>query len=679
MAERIKLLPEIVANQIAAGEVVKHPSSVVKEMMENAIDAGASSVKVNIREGGRDLIQIVDDGCGMSPIDARMAFDRHATSKIKSVDDIYALTTFGFRGEALASIGAVAEVELRTRQQEDEMGTCTEIHGGEFVSQQPVMCPVGAQFLVRNLFYNVPARRKFLDSTPKLTQQVRSEFKKVALCNPKVAFELYVNDAPVYSLPMASLAGRIVDVVGKSIKHNLLEVSADTSIARVDGYIGLPAAAKRRNPEQYLFVNGRYFKSAYITSALLKAYEKLIPENTTPSYFLYLTIDPSRIDVNVHPQKLEVKFADEEAVWQIINASVRETLARTGAVPMMDFDKEESVEIPVMERGAVYKEPRSMSNREYNPFLSDNSFFSSSESKSDFVDIDASGFEFDAPDPVPTMADEEYESVVSGDGAAPKREWEEENREYKIPLGDIPSAEVELGDIASDMAPGFEEFVSGEVAEEKEESRLDFIPSGADVEQLLPEMEEARPQFASPMPMPGGYIIALLSGRLVVVDVRRARERILYEDYMRMISNGSSVSQQLLFPEKLTLSLEEYHLLEERAVEFASLGFDIDFCGEGVIEVKGAPADLPIEVLDQMLYSLLQAFSMPVSLEEVRREKIAAAMAAGASKGLLRNLGREECDALLAQLADSGNISFTPSGKSIMAEITADEIRKKLG
>ncbi len=680
MAERIKLLPEIVANQIAAGEVVKHPSSVVKEMMENAIDAGAKSVKVNIREGGRDLIQIVDDGCGMSPIDARMAFDRHATSKIKSVDDIYALTTFGFRGEALASIGAVAEVELRTRQEEDEMGTCTEIHGGEFVSQQPVMCPVGAQFLVRNLFYNVPARRKFLDSTPKLVLQVRSEFKKVALCNPKVTFELYVNDAPVYALPMASLAGRIVDVVGKSIKHNLLEVSADTSIARVDGYIGLPAAAKRRNPEQYLFVNGRYFKSAYITSALLKAYEKLIPENTTPSYFLYLTIDPSRIDVNVHPQKLEVKFADEEAVWQIINASVRETLARTGAVPMMDFDKEESVEIPVMEKGAVYKEPRSMSNGAYNPFLSDNDFFSSSDAKSDFVDIDASGFGGDAPQASMEPDSVEYESVPSGSGMTSANEWEEENREYKIPLSDTSYKDAEVTDIESEGNPRFEEFVSGEVNDVgTEESTLDFIPSGADVEQLLPNMEEAKPQFSSPMPMAGGYILAFMSGRLVVVDVRRARERILYEDYMRMISNGSSVSQQLLFPEKLTLSLDEYHLLEEHDVEFASLGFDIDYCGEGVIEVKGAPADLPIEVIDQMLYSLLQAFSMPVSLEEVRREKIASAMAVGASKGLIRNLNREECEALLAQLADTGNISFTPSGKSIVAEITADEIRKKLG
>ena len=368
MADKIRLLPEVVANQIAAGEVVNRPASVVKEMMENAIDAGATSVKVNFRDGGKDLIQIVDDGSGMSPIDARMAFDRHATSKIGAVEDIYALHTFGFRGEALASIAAVSQVELRTRQAGDEVGTQTEINGGQFAAQNPVMCPVGSQFFVRNLFYNVPARRRFLDKSTTSASQIKAEFQRIALCNPQIAFELYANDAPVYTLQAGSLAGRIVDVVGRHIKQNLLEVEADTSIACIEGYIGRPAAAKKRNTEQYLFVNGRFFKSTYLTSAILKAYEKLIPESCQPSYFLYLTLDPGRIDVNVHPQKTEVKFADEEAVWQIVNAAVRETLAKTGAVPLMDFDRDSPVEIPVLQKGAVYSEPLAMSNSDYNPF-----------------------------------------------------------------------------------------------------------------------------------------------------------------------------------------------------------------------------------------------------------------------------------------------------------------------
>ena len=662
MADKIRLLPEVVANQIAAGEVVNRPSSVVKEMMENALDAGATSVKVNFRDGGKDLIQIVDDGCGMSPIDARMAFDRHATSKIGAVEDIYALHTFGFRGEALASIAAVAQVELRTRQEGDEVGTQTEINGGQFASQTPVMCPVGSQFFVRNLFYNVPARRRFLDKSTTSASHIKAEFQRIALCNPQVAFELYANDAPVYTLQASSLAGRIVDVVGRHIKQNLLEVEADTSIARIEGYIGRPAAAKKRNSEQYLFVNGRFFKSSYLTSAILKAYEKLIPENCQPSYFLFLTIDPGRIDVNVHPQKTEVKFADEEAVWQIINAAVRETLAKTGAVPLMDFDRDGVVEIPVLQRGAVYSEPQAMSNSDYNPF------------REEYIDPTA-------PDPNEdfTGFDVPYRDggAVSDNSAVGFRTGGGRSAAPAFPRGGGRS-----GLPATDDGE-FEEFESGggfEIASGGgfDDSALDFIPSEAAPEQQRFDMAQ-RPEFTDPMPLPGGYVAALLGGRFVVVDVRRARERILYEDYLRMLGNGSSVSQQLLFPERLVLSGDEYALLEENAVEFASLGFDIDFCGEGAVEVKGTPADMPADAVDKLLFDLLQAFATPVSLADVRREKIAAVMARSGSKGAGRMLSREEAAALLTQLADTGSFSFSPSGKAITAEITPEDLRAKLG
>ena len=662
MADKIRLLPEVVANQIAAGEVVNRPSSVVKEMMENALDAGATSVKVNFRDGGKDLIQIVDDGCGMSPIDARMAFDRHATSKIGAVEDIYALHTFGFRGEALASIAAVAQVELRTRQEGDEVGTQTEINGGQFASQTPVMCPVGSQFFVRNLFYNVPARRRFLDKSTTSASHIKTEFQRIALCNPQVAFELYANDAPVYTLQASSLAGRIVDVVGRHIKQNLLEVEADTSIARIEGYIGRPAAAKKRNSEQYLFVNGRFFKSSYLTSAILKAYEKLIPENCQPSYFLFLTIDPGRIDVNVHPQKTEVKFADEEAVWQIINAAVRETLAKTGAVPLMDFDRDGVVEIPVLQRGAVYSEPQAMSNSDYNPF------------REEYIDPTA-------PDPNEdfTGFDVPYRDggAVSDNSAAGFRTGGGRSAAPAFPRGGGRS-----GLPATDDGE-FEEFESGggfEIASGGgfDDSALDFIPSEAAPEQQRFDMAQ-RPEFTDPMPLPGGYVAALLGGRFVVVDVRRARERILYEDYLRMLGNGSSVSQQLLFPERLVLSGDEYALLEENAVEFASLGFDIDFCGEGAVEVKGTPADMPADAVDKLLFELLQAFATPVSLADVRREKIAAVMARSGSKGAGRMLSCEEAAALLTQLADTGSFSFSPSGKAITAEITPEDLRAKLG
>lgn len=653
MADKIRLLPEVVANQIAAGEVVNRPASVVKEMMENALDAGARSVKVNFRDGGKDLIQIVDDGCGMSPIDARMAFDRHATSKIGAVEDIYALQTFGFRGEALASIAAVAQVELRTRQEGDDVGTQTEINGGQFVGQTPVMCPAGSQFFVRNLFYNVPARRRFLDKSTTSAAQIRAEFQRIALCYPQVAFELYANDAPVYNLPPASLAGRIVDVVGRHIKQNLLEVEADTSIARLDGFIGRPAAAKKRNTEQYLFVNGRFFKSSYLTSAILKAYEKLIPESCQPSYFLYLTVDPARIDVNVHPQKTEVRFADEEAVWQIVHAAVRETLAKTGAVPMMDFDREGAMEIPVLQKGAVYSEPAAMSNNDYNPF------------REEYIDPTA-------PDPNVdfTGFDVPYTDPGAAAHAAPRSV-----RTPSFPRG---------GALAASESDEFEDFASGGGfgipgdGAEFGESSLDFIPSSAELEQRTLDLTH-RAEFSDALPLPGGYVAALLGGRFVVVDVRRARERILYEDYLRMLGHGSAVSQQLLFPERLVLSGDEYALLEEHAVEFASLGFDIELCGGGAVEVKGTPADMPADTVDQLLFDLLQAFATPVSLADVRREKIASVMALSGAKGVVRNLSREEAAALLERLAETGNISFSPSGKTILAEFTAEDLRAKLG
>ena len=641
MADKIRLLPEVVANQIAAGEVVNRPSSVVKEMMENAIDAGARSVKVNFRDGGKDLIQIVDDGCGMSPIDARMAFDRHATSKIASVDDIYALHTFGFRGEALASIAAVAQVELRTRQEGDETGTETLINGGTFAGQHPVACAVGSQFFVRNLFYNVPARRRFLEKKTTSATQIRTEFQRVALCNPKVHFELYNNDAPVYNLAPGSTAARIVDVIGRHIRQNLLEVEADTSIARIEGYVGRPAAAKKRNNEQYLFVNGRYFSSSYLAKAVLKAYEKLIPESCTPSFFLYLTIDPSRIDVNVSPQKTEVKFADEEAVWQIVHAAVRETLGKTGAVPMMDFDEAPGVEIPVLRQGAVYGEPRAMSNADYNPF------------REEYVD-------HAAPQPEVEFAGFD---VPYGGAVPPSNVFREVASSFGTPaLHEVP------GDADDEV---FESAAFGG-------SELEFIPSASDEPQQQRLELDGKPRFSDVVPVGGGLAVARYGGRLVAADLRRARERVLYENYLVLLGNGSSVSQQLLFPERLVLSEEEYALMEENAVEFAGLGFDVDYCGGGAVEVRGTPADMPADAIDRLLYELLQAFDTPHDLADVRREKIARVMARNAARTAQR-FTAAEAEALLDQLGACGDCSFSPSGKAVMAEITIEELRKKLG
>lgn len=629
MSDRIQLLPEVVANQIAAGEVVNRPASVVKEMMENAIDAGATCVAVNFREGGRDLIQIVDNGCGMSPVDARLAFDRHATSKIRTAEDIYKLDTFGFRGEALASIAAVAQVELRTRQPEDELGTVTEINGGQFAGQTVVSCPAGSQFMVRNLFYNVPARRRFLEKSNVSAGHIKAEFQRVALCNPQVRFELYNNYAPVYLLQPASLAGRIVDVVGAAVKHNLLEVVADTSIVKLKGYVGRPAAARKTRPDQYFFVNGRYFRSAYFQKAVLKAYEKLIPEGSFPSFFLYFEIDPERIDVNVHPQKTEVKFADEEAVWQIVNAAVRETLGKTGAVPMMDFDDAGQVDIPVMERNAFYAEPPSRSDMDYNPFQEDYGMPRSMVRPARLSDV-SSGFR--------------------------------PSDEFTIESGTV-------GEEAP-VADGFEDFRSGD--------GFDFVASTETAGQpclIEPSEPERFTQFVR---LPEGYAAALYGDRLMAVDLNRARECVLYEEYLLLLKSGSAVSQQLLFPEQLLLSESEYALLEENLVDFAALGFDLELAGGGAVRVKGTPADMPADQLDVLVYDLLRLFELPVSGEEMRRGKLAATMAragVGRRKSLFTD---EEVRSLLDALAECAERSFTPSGKSVMAELTLAELKAKL-
>lgn len=625
MANKIQLLPEVVANQIAAGEVVNRPSSVVKEMMENAIDAGATYVIVNSREGGRDLIQVVDNGCGMSPIDARMAFDRHATSKIRRADDIYSLQTFGFRGEALASIAAVAQVELRTRQAEDELGTLSEINGGEFISQRPVSCPVGSQFIVRNLFYNVPARRRFMEKPTVAAGHIKAEFQRVALCNPSVRFELYNNDAPIYHLEANSLAGRIVDVVGPSIKHNLLEVEADTSIVKLRGFVGRPAAAKKTKPDQYLFVNGRYFRSPYFMKALLRAYDRLIPEGTFPACFLYMEIDPQRIDVNVHPQKTEVKFADEEAVWQILNAAVRETLGKTGAVPMMDFDQEDRVEIPVVDKNVLYHEPATQSDWNYNPFLEGE----------------------DAPKDTLQEPEGAFTSVRS--------------------TSSMPG----LGHIS----PRHKEWEFEEIASSDD---FEFVASDFPTEQPQLPIEAPEKGFSHPIPLAEGCLVARYGAGLVVVDMRRAREAILFEEYYALLRNGTAVSQQLLFPERLLLSGAEYALLEEHLEEFLAVGFDLNLQGEGAVEVRGIPADIPSGGYDELLYELLRLMEEPTStLEEYRRRVAAALSRSGARLGKLPRTD-EEAQELLDRLSSLSERSYTPSGLPVMAEWSPAELLAKL-
>ena len=336
----IHLLPDSVANQIAAGEVVQRPASVVKELMENAIDAGASTVDVIVEDAGRTSIQVIDDGKGMSGQDARMAFERHATSKIRKAEDLYSLHTMGFRGEALPSIAAVAQVRLQTRTIDSELGTDLSIEGSQIVSQEPCSCPVGANFQVRNLFYNIPARRKFLKSNQTELNNIIQEFERIVLVNPTVAFSFSHNGELTTKLPPGNLRQRIVNVFGKKLNEQLLSVDVDTTLARITGFVGKPETARKKNTNQFFFVNGRYMRHPYFHKAVLEAYAHLIPEGEQIPYFLYFEVDPSNIDVNIHPTKTEIKFENDSAIWQILVAAIKDSLGKFNAVPTIDFDVE---------------------------------------------------------------------------------------------------------------------------------------------------------------------------------------------------------------------------------------------------------------------------------------------------------------------------------------------------
>jgi DNA mismatch repair protein MutL len=619
---KIRVLPDSVANQIAAGEVVGSPSSVVKEMTENAIDAGATQVTVNFRADGRELVQVIDNGCGMTPSDARLAFDKHATSKITSLDDIYELQTFGFRGEALPSIAAVAEVELTTRTEDDELATRILFEGGEFRGQDTVVAPKGSNFKVSNLFYNVPARRKFLESSDKETNKIKTEFRRVALCHPEVAFCLYKDDAPLYNLPATNLRSRIAALMGRHIVAQLLEVSTATTIVNIEGYVGRPEAAKKRNTEQYFFVNGRFFKSPYLHKAVMAAYEKLIPAGITPSYFLYLTVDTRKVDVNVHPQKTEVKFSEDSEIWQIVNAAVREALAKTGAIPMMDFEDEGEVQIPVFtgsrERG--YEEPSATFNPFYNPFEVEKS-----------------------------------EPAVSS---------------TRVATPSYGGTRKSVGDFEA-VYPFSPE---SEVERELESSLRDFIERGEEVVERKLDLEEQPQVFNGALPLAGGLAATTLGGRLAIVDLSRAREVLLYNRYLMMLGSGNSVSQTLMFPERMVFSQDDAVALKDNYEYFAAFGFDYSVVDSNSVDFVALPADVDMSELEDLIYDMLDSLREGVGQNE-RNRKERLAQILSRTRGV-KQLSQGELEAVLESLEGCRTMSLTPDGRAVVRVIDASELRK---
>ena len=599
----IQLLPDHITNQIAAGEVIQRPASVIKELVENAVDAGASSITVITVDAGRTLMQVVDNGCGMNVMDARMAFERHATSKIREFDDLQELNTFGFRGEALASIAAVAEILMLTRRSEDEVGTQLHSLAGEIPQQTAAAAAVGTSISVKNLFYNIPARRKFLKSDSAELRHIVNEFMRVALCHPEVEMKLTHNSQELYHLPASNLRQRIVNIMGKAINQQLIDIRVETSVVNIHGFIGKPDSAKRNNSQQFFFVNNRYFRSPYFQKAVTTAYDRLLASSdVVPSLFIYFEIPPANIDVNIHPAKIEIKFEDEQVIFQMLNAAVREALAKYAVAPSIDFDTEGAPEIPVVHRGMpMPAAPKINFDPKFNPFEENTAQQSSFKTQGDKLD----------------------------------KNWQ------KLYEG-LPR-----------LTPDKETFPL-------ENSQFSILNS----------------QFIQ---LRGKYLLTPVKSGVMVIDIRRARQRIYYEQYIRLLANHQHESQQQIFAETITLKPEDYLLLEGIFDELQLLGYDISAFGNNTIVINGLPANLPLTDVHEWIDELLaELHETTFSLKEKRQNTLAASLAKTAAGHSSEALNPEEAQSLIDTLFACENPAICPSGKPVTHIISLDELDKKL-
>lgn len=612
MADIIQLLPDSVANQIAAGEVVQRPASVVKELLENSVDAGSKNIQVVVRDGGKALIQIIDDGCGMSETDARLSFERHATSKIKEANDLFAIKTMGFRGEALASIAAVAEVELKTCKQETQLGTIIRMSGSEVVEHEPTATPTGTSISVKNLFFNLPARRKFLKSSSLELKHIISEFQRVALANTNIAFTLSHNGANVYKLPANGLKQRIVHLMGKNLSQNLLDISINTTVVNISGFIGKPESAKKSPGEQFFFVNNRFMKNPYLHKAVMKAYEKLLPPDSIPPYFIFLEADPQNIDVNIHPTKTEIKFEDERMVWQILNASVRETLGKHAVVPSIDFDNEMVIDIPFFPKSAPVSPPEIEVNPDFNPF--DKDYVSRSSSQH-----------------------------TGSKSAGSVKGWQNLFHQERGSGFDEPTNNQ-----------------SGELFNDNEQ------------EPTMPTAKERFFQFKN------RYILTSVKSGLMVIDQKRAHERILYENYLVNLSMGPVSAQQELFPQTIELNPADYTLLSEMVDDLSTLGINIGLLGQNTISVNTLPANAKNSNPEQLVQEFISSFKENTSNQEVDiHQKLAISLSKASAIPYNKQLEPIEMQDLVDKLFACQHPNISPDGRPVISMIELGEIEKR--
>ncbi len=621
MSDVIKLLPDSVANQIAAGEVIQRPASVIKELVENAIDAQATHVQIILKDAGRTLIQIIDDGVGMSDTDARLAFERHSTSKIRTADDLFTLHTMGFRGEALASIAAISQVELRTRRHDASLGTRLVINASQCESQEPDMCPVGSNFMIKNIFFNVPARRKFLKSNQVELSNIVKEFEKLALVNHEVEFTLTHNGNLMYKLGKGTFRQRITALMGNNLDQQLLPVTIDTSLVSVQGYVGKPENARKRNALQFMFVNERFMRHPYFHKAVMTAYEQLIPEGEQPNYFLKFTVDPQAIDVNIHPTKTEIKFEDELPIWQILAAGVKETLGRFSEVPAIDFDTQGAPDIPAYSSHVEVHRPEIAVDPSYNPFKSSQSASAGHQARQHAV----------ADKPMSNW-DELFANFER------KKRQSLESHELQQPVADSSVGNVDAQQDAS-------------------------LPLG-DLQSVYLQLK-------------GRYILSPAKSGLMIIDQHRAHVRILFDRYIGRINTGNMASQAILFPEVLHLSASQAVTLDGMLPEMEQMGFALSPLGGNDWSVNAIPSGLDGVDASAMIHQIIDAVEnggMPLKKRLLDHLALQVARSAAIPAG--RTLLQEEMEMLVADLLRLPEPNYTPDGKTIINVIPMEHITK---
>ena len=601
MRDIIQLLPDAIANQIAAGEVVQRPSSVVKELMENSIDAGATSIQLIIKDAGKGSIQVIDDGQGMSETDARMCFERHATSKIRKAEDLFTIKTMGFRGEAMASISSVAQVELKTKRAEDELGTLIKIDASVLKSQELIQCAKGTSVIIRNLFYNIPARRNFLKSNPVEIRHILDEFQRISLANPSIKFSFIQNDQETYSLPQDKLGKRIVDLFGKSYREQLAACEEDTSYVSIKGYVGKPEHAKKTRGEQFFFVNNRFIKNSYLNHAVMTAYERLLADGAFPFYVLFLSIDPAHIDINVHPTKTEIKFDDERSIYAIVQAAVRKTLSINNLIPSLDFETNVNFNVPTT--------------------------FGSTQRTIEKSDT------FKAR-PTQDAWKKLYEGMDNNISA-----FEQQSSTHSMKIFDSTDEPKTIQSKANDWnydsvnTPNFQ------------------------VIQVLQK-----------------YLAIHITDGLLLIDQKKAYQRILYDQFIDHLNRKNGASQQLLFPRTIHINPADQMLFEEIKQEIKDLGFRIEMDSDHNFLVQGIPSGILEEDCQLIIEGILEQIKNEnTDFTSHRNEKIAQAMAnKTASKYTQKKLSHEEMNALIGQLFASSNPNFSPNGEEISKLMTED-------